>query len=80
LNFWSQFWTPPIVGKEKQKQWLLGNWDECFQITLERFALLVSEDIETKNIENVNIVSISPFSSPLLYFFFILLLVIASEI
>jgi hypothetical protein len=53
LNFWTTIWSPPIVGKEKQKQWIEANWDECFQLTVERFALLIYEDIEVKNLNTV---------------------------
>jgi hypothetical protein len=53
LNFWFTIWTPPVVGKETDPKALEEYWDACCKLTLERFADLVFEELQTKDPQNV---------------------------
>jgi hypothetical protein len=41
-------WTPPIVGKETDAKALQENWFACCNLTLQRFADLVHEELQTQ--------------------------------
>jgi hypothetical protein len=42
-------WTPPIVGKETNTKMIEENWRICCQLTLERFADLVFDELQLNN-------------------------------
>jgi hypothetical protein len=48
LNFWLLIWTPPVVGKETERQLLEAVWKECCDLILEHFAFLVFEELKKK--------------------------------
>jgi hypothetical protein len=47
-------WSPPVVGKETDKELFEKNWDACCNIALERFAELVFDELQTKDPNDVN--------------------------
>jgi hypothetical protein len=53
LHFWSFVWTPPTPGKQRaasrgQEQPLEREWNVCVDVTLERFAGIVLDTIQSK--------------------------------
>jgi predicted acylesterase/phospholipase RssA len=48
LNFWLMIWTPPVVGKETDANALEKNWQNCLNITLERFAFLIFDKLQNR--------------------------------
>jgi predicted acylesterase/phospholipase RssA len=52
MNFWRLIWTPPIVGKEKDRTSVETQWMYCFRISIERLADLMFDELRTSDMDH----------------------------